>query len=948
MESFSGTNFVGKGINVGGGSHVQIGAAYMRTFNGVLSASDSHVFVDGGSDLIAFGSEFIDGYEGCAIRLGSSGDNTVIKLFACNLVNNSLNFDVLSSTGSIFCVVSKDTESYNIVDGGLLSGLFQVTSERATKQKGNVLLGYESEREVSLKKYLNIDSSSGIITGGDVDGYTDVLTALVYAGSAWVRREAPELDLVLAEWETQTISLTNEVSNYIFINANTLALTTSTSAPSTNNAILAEVVTGGGVCRYVHDLRTPVSNIQRVVQDYLIDTRRFALSNGLSTSIGTGATKFEVDSGDYYRGLEQIVYSGSSGDASFSYFYGTDAATEVAGQTDIDENQYDLSGTLTAIPDGYFKVDSLVLTSDERLSLLYGTSVYASQLLAEAANPTPTIPSFMDTSGILVANLVIEDGYGIVSVLDKRPVASAAYSSGGGGGGGSSISNHGLLSGLDDDDHSQYLLVDGSRAMGGNLDLSSNNINNIGLINSVDITDHSSRHNPGGIDALATGTPVKAIVGEASSAGSAASYAISDHQHGIDAGTPVDVGSANSEGSASTVARSDHVHDHGQLAGGAFHEVATTSSAGFMSAADKQSIIDFEQSKLILDIVNRTGSTIPINSIVHSKGVDPVTGFISVGLADKDDATRAPGIGITIRDVLHNETCTALKSGLLTGQDTSSYYLGQQLVLGNNGNFTTPPPINTSFTTDGYFQMAGSILSVDAVDGYIGVGFLAGVLPPNGGQIFAWQGTDGTPSNANRFVTDSDPRNTDSRTPTGSAGGQLGGTYPNPSVVALTTSGLDALTIGAVEDGYILNRSGSSIVGNSLINSGAQWNANKIQNKSISSSPPSNEDILEFSNNSWAPTSHKQLDQLSHNLAENAYTEHTYSNSLVSNITIYTNSGKTTKIREEQFTYNSSNYITTIVKIQYDGNGSIKERLTDTYSYTNGSVSNYTSVFEEF
>lgn len=88
---------------------------------------------------------------------------------------------------------------------------------------------------------------------------------------------------------------------------------------------------------------------------------------------------------------------------------------------------------------------------------------------------------------------------------------------------------------------------------------------------------------------------------------------------------------------------------------------------------------------------------------------------------------------------------------------------------------------------------------------------------------------------------------------------------------------------------------------------------------------------------------HRQLDQLVHNLAEDYYEEYTRTGNKVTNITVWTDSGKTQKIREEQYTY-SGNLVTEVVTIQYDGSGAEFERLTETYTYTANKVTSVTAV----
>lgn len=62
--------------------------------------------------------------------------------------------------------------------------------------------------------------------------------------------------------------------------------------------------------------------------------------------------------------------------------------------------------------------------------------------------------------------------------------------------------DHGSLLGLLDDDHPQYLLVDGTRAMSGNLDMGGNDVTNVGLVDGVVVSAHAARHVSGGADQI--------------------------------------------------------------------------------------------------------------------------------------------------------------------------------------------------------------------------------------------------------------------------------------------------------------------------------------------------------------------------------------------------------------------------------------------------------------
>jgi len=92
-------------------------------------------------------------------------------------------------------------------------------------------------------------------------------------------------------------------------------------------------------------------------------------------------------------------------------------------------------------------------------------------------------------------------------------------------------------------------------------------------------------------------------------------------------------------------------------------------------------------------------------------------------------------------------------------------------------------------------------------------------------------------------------------------------------------------------------------------------------------------------------TTHRNEDQLVHDIAETSFEEFTYTGNKVMSIVIWTTAGKTQKIRETLFTY-TGNKVATVTTKQYDGAGTliVGETLTETYSYSGNQVADVTAV----
>lgn len=609
------------------------------------NASQVTLFADGGALVVLTGTTVEN--SNIALGIGSSGTGSKIVAQGSSLRGNTTDFDIQSATGviSASCSVNQVPVT-NIVAGGVLTGNIFNTAGNITETRGPAEYRFASGRLMDLPTFYHEESSSGLSTGGAVtDG--GGLSVDVTAGSGWVIRD-PEGDTVFVTWSAVTaLSITASSTNYIYYDgAGLTGIVASTSVPGSANVVLAAVVTDGSGIRFIHQINSPIAHHDSILHDYLVSTRKFAINSGLVVSQGTGATKLDIGSGSYYRALSLISYAGSGGDATWSYFYGTNGATEVASVTDLNTTQYDNAGTLTAMTGGFFRPDTVLLTSDGRISVVYGTAEYSTQTAAEAAGLGLT-PTFMEESALTLALVIVEQGVGIASILDARPDPGAPGGLGSGAGG---VTDHGALSGLTDDDHTQYLLTSGSRAMGGNLNMGSNNIVTVGTVDGVDVSAHAARHNPGGADALAVAVPVS-VTKAANAAGVAASYSRSDHKHDVTTAAPAaaGLGTTSGEGVATTVARSDHTHQANTAPANVTKATAAIGSSTEPARADHKHDVTTAAPSQGIGGGNTEGSSTSLARADHDHTLRETGGPTNLTIAAIADGERLVRSGTTVR-----------------------------------------------------------------------------------------------------------------------------------------------------------------------------------------------------------------------------------------------------------------------------------------------------------
>jgi hypothetical protein len=346
-------------------------------------------------------------------------------------------------------------------------------------------------------------STMGLMEGGEittVSGFT-ISTAAGFGYST--KTLSPGVHLRI-DWDNSEITLGANENKYIFINENGILFGSGSRPNSINNIVLGRVVTNDTGVSFI-DL-SPIHSDH--TSNRYANLFREALgpiyANGSIVTENTTPFKLDVTAGEYYYSTSEYVPTGGTALSFEQYLRDGSTGWIVSATTDVVLGYDDDSGTISPLTLSSYTKHTLYVLGDgdyEKYFLVLGQNEYPTLVQAENAL-LPTPPSYFTDSVTQIASIYVHQGTtGITQIEDIRPVIGFKA------GGVNASSVHGNLLGLSADDHTQYLLANGGRAMSGDLDMGGNDVTTVGMVDGVVVSAHATRHQFGGADAVGTTTP---------------------------------------------------------------------------------------------------------------------------------------------------------------------------------------------------------------------------------------------------------------------------------------------------------------------------------------------------------------------------------------------------------------------------------------------------------
>lgn len=271
-------------------------------------------------------------------------------------------------------------------------------------------------------------ASTALITGGKLSINADTTKFDVAAGAAIFMNYSDPLDPV-ATRITWSDKLANTVTNMAtalvsYIGINQSGVLVQQTSPFTNTQ-RRSIVSLGAV---VHSNHTTINAVNFIVSSERALLNQFGdgiraigmlnLGGNVYSAVGANlqiqksAGELFVPGANFYTNPEDPHSVSVAGQNPVTFRYRLQNSTEYANTTNIDPNNYDVAGVLTAVPNNKFTVQVIAIFQSGLTRIQYGATVYNTIVEATAAAQAQnfTLEQNIRDNAILRGYLVIKQG----------------------------------------------------------------------------------------------------------------------------------------------------------------------------------------------------------------------------------------------------------------------------------------------------------------------------------------------------------------------------------------------------------------------------------------------------------------------------------------------------------------------------------------------------------
>lgn len=386
------------------------------------------------------------------------------------------------------------------LSGGTVTGATNFTGGLSAN---TISANFQDGTHTDMSTLIFQGGTMGLISGGTIS-INSGLNVNVSSGFGYLQNSSDQTIYQRVDWGLVGITLTSNSNLYLYFNQTGNLYTSGTIPTTVNNIVIGRVVTNSTGVEFIDSSPMNADHTSNRYGNLFRNALGPIYVSGSIVVQNTTPFKLNVTSGEYYYSTNQYLPSGGSGFTFTQYYRNGSGGWNTSATTFVNNTQFDNNGTLSGLTASAFTKHTLYVVGggvNEKYFLVLGQNQYTT--LVETENALlPTPPTFFNDSVSQITSIYIKQGNpNILQIQDIRPVIGFKA------GGVNASSLHANLLGLASDDHKQYLLTDGSRPMGGVLNMSNNLIISAGTINGVTIESHASRHKNGGSDEVATSTP---------------------------------------------------------------------------------------------------------------------------------------------------------------------------------------------------------------------------------------------------------------------------------------------------------------------------------------------------------------------------------------------------------------------------------------------------------